>query len=102
MRGLRNSFLTMMMLAGTSLLNASAIAAPPAISSGPAAISIPPVNGSVTVNLRQLGIISGSAPLIVESATVLINGRASAVLVASVARGQGPGAVCVTIRNADF
>ncbi len=90
----------MMLIAG-SLFAHSVLAAPPSIGGGPINIAIPPVGGSVTVNLRQIGVLSGSAPLRIDSAQMLINGQTSAVLVAAVERSS-PGAVCVTIRNADF
>ena len=95
------SFVTRAILIASAFLAQSALAAPPSIG-GAATIPIPNVGGSVNVNLRQLGVLSGSAPLVLESAQMLVNGQTTATLVASVLKSGGPGAVCVTIRNADF
>lgn len=79
-----------------------AIAAPPAVNVVPISVSIPPLGGVEVINLRQIGVLSGSAPLELKDAQVLINGQTTGLLVASIVRGNGPGSVCVLIRNADY
>jgi uncharacterized protein YhjY with autotransporter beta-barrel domain/antitoxin component of RelBE/YafQ-DinJ toxin-antitoxin module len=97
-RGVAGKFLGIV----AALFAKSALAVAPTISTGPVSITIPPVNQSTTVNLRQLGVISGTAPIQIEDVQMLVNGQTTAVLVATVLRTGELGAVCVTIRNADF
>ncbi len=88
-----------------ALLAHEANATPPAVNQGAqVAVRIPEFDAPVIVNLRQLGAISGSAPLIVDEQriAVLLNGETTGVLSASVYRGAGPGAVCVAIQNVDY
>ena len=83
--------------------NASA-ALPPTINSATVPIQIPDVGDEVIVNLRELGVLSGSAPLIIDPQTIrlLLDGETTGVLSASVFAGSAPGAVCVVIQNSDY
>ena len=94
-------FLAEVFLIASALLGPTALAAPPAIG-GSLTLPIPGVGGSVSVNLRQAGVLSGSAPLTIGNVQMLVNGQTTATLVASVLQIGDPGAVCITIRNADF
>lgn len=86
----------------TTLFVQSALAAPPSITGAPVTAAIPNIGESVTFNLRELGVIAGSAPLVVgESLQVLVNGAPASALEASVFSNNGPGHVCVTILNLD-
>lgn len=88
-----------------ALLAHEANATPPAVNQGAqVAVRIPEFDAPVIVNLRQLGAISGSAPLIVDEQriAVLLNGETTGALGATVYRGAGPGAVCVAIQNLDY
>jgi uncharacterized protein YhjY with autotransporter beta-barrel domain len=78
-------------------------AAPPNITGAPATLEIPRT-GSITVNLRELGVIAGSAPLVVQSTSlqVLVNGAPVGGLNASLFPNNGPGRTCITISNTDF
>ena len=81
-------------------------AAPPAFTGQALTVPIPVVGGSVIVNVRQQGVISGSAPIQIESnegvPTVFINGEPTFVLSAGVFGPDAFGAVCVEIFNNDY
>ena len=86
-----------------ALFTHNAIATPPVVNSGaPINVRIPDFDDPVVVNLRQLGAISGSAPMRVDVETieVYVNGS-TGLLGAQVLEGQGPGAVCIQIDNLD-
>jgi uncharacterized protein YhjY with autotransporter beta-barrel domain len=86
----------------TALASQVAVAAPPNITGGPIPIAISnSPTSSTMVNLRDLGAITGSAPLIVTDAIFLVNGQTNGLIGAQLVPGQ-PGAVCVTISNIDF
>lgn len=87
-----------------ALFTHNASATPPVVNGGAIDVRIPDFDGPVIVNLRQLGAISGSAPLIVDPQSIFIalNGQRTAVLGASVLPSRGPGAVCVAIQNFDY
>jgi outer membrane autotransporter protein len=79
-------------------------AAPPSITGAPITVLIPPAPGvAFTINLRERGAIAGSAPLIIQPASlqILVNGNVTATLQAALFANNGPGRTCVTIRNAD-
>jgi outer membrane autotransporter protein len=82
----------------------SAHASPPTLTGTPATVALPNANQSVTINLRQLGVISGSGPLSIDAASLqlLVNGAPDSLLNASLFPNNGPGHVCVTISNIDF
>ena len=61
--------------------NASA-ALPPTINSATVPIQIPDVGDEVIVNLRELGVLSGSAPLIIDPQTIRESLRGRATLAA--------------------
>src|SRR4030095_17256569 len=51
----------------------TAHAAPPVITGGPVTAQMPNINDQpVTINLRELGVIAGSAPLVVEPASLQV------------------------------
>jgi uncharacterized protein YhjY with autotransporter beta-barrel domain len=81
----------------------TAHAAPPSITGAPATLEIPRI-GFITVNLRELGVIAGSAPLIVQSSSLqlLVNGQPAGGLNVSLLANNGPGRTCITISNTDF
>lgn len=86
-----------------ALFTHNATAAPPVVNSGAQVnVRIPDFDDPVVVNLRQIGAISGSAPVRVdvETINVYVNGS-TGLLGAQVIEGQGPGAVCVLIENLD-
>ena len=78
-------------------------AGPPSIG-GAATVQLPNIGQSVTINLRELGVIAGSAPLLVDgSATqVLVNGTPAGTLVTALFPNNGPGHACIVIGNTDF
>jgi outer membrane autotransporter protein len=86
-----------------AVLAPAAHAGPPTIQ-GSATVQLPNIGQAVTINLRELGVIAGSAPLLVDaSATqVLVNGTPDATLVTALFPNNGPGHVCIVISNADF
>jgi outer membrane autotransporter protein len=85
-----------------AVLATAAHAAPPSITGNPVTAAMPSINDlPITINLRELGVIAGSAPLLVEPASlqVLVNGVATGELVPALFPNNGPGRVCITIRN---
>jgi uncharacterized protein YhjY with autotransporter beta-barrel domain len=99
------------LLAGLGLIAAAlttqcAVAAsPPVINSVAISVEIDNFNQPThVVNLRDLGVIGGTAPLRVTSATIFVNGQTPfpGVLQASVFPSNGPGQVCIVIDNGDF
>jgi outer membrane autotransporter protein len=90
-------------LAGSMLICNVAAAVAPAISTAPLTIGIPESGQSVGINLRQLGVITGSAPITITSALLLLNGQPNpGELAADILGSALPGQVCVTITNGDF
>lgn len=88
-----------------ALIALDAYATPPIVNEGAQIdVRVPDFDAPVVVNLRELGAISGSAPVIVDPQTiaVLLNGNTTGVLGASLYRGAGPGFVCVAIQNLDY
>jgi outer membrane autotransporter protein len=88
----------------TAVLAPAAHAGPPTLTGSPATVALPNVNQSVTINLRQLGVIRGSGPLTIDAASLqlLVNGTPDSLLTASLFPNNGPGHVCVVIANSDF
>lgn len=88
----------------TTLFVQNALAAPPSVTGAPVTAAIPGIGESVTFNLRELGVIAGSAPLVVgaEGIQVLVNGQPEPLLETSVFPNNGPGHVCVNIFNLDI
>lgn len=86
-----------------SVIAPVAQAGPPTIQ-GAATVQLPNIGGSVTINLRELGVIAGSAPLLVDgsAAQVLVNGTPAGTLVANLFPNNGPGHACIVISNTDF
>jgi outer membrane autotransporter protein len=82
----------------------TAHAGPPTLTGNPATVALPNASQSVTINLRQLGVISGSGPLSIDAASLqlLVNGAPDSLLNASLFPNNGPGHVCVTLSNIDF
>jgi outer membrane autotransporter protein len=88
-----------------ALLTIPAHAGPPAITGTAATVAIPNISGpAVTINLRELGVISGSAPLLIDgqSVQILVNNQTAGGLLAAVTPNDGPGNVCIAILNQDF
>src|SRR5688572_8667670 len=88
-----------------AFLTIPAQAGPPTITGSPATVAIPSINDPpVTINLRELGVIAGSAPLVldVEALQILVNGQTAGGLTAVLFPNNGPGRVCVSIINQDF
>lgn len=82
-------------------------ALPPTVTGTPANFQIPEAGApTITVNLRELGVIAGSAPLRLnyDDIEILIDGRAGSEvgLVARPTNTNGPGFVCVVIENGNF
>jgi len=80
----------------------TAHAAPPVITGSPVTAQMPSINDQpVTINLRELGVIAGSAPLLVEPASLQVTdaGGGATGLIPAVFANNGPGHVCITIRN---
>ncbi|MGH8177219.1 MAG: autotransporter domain-containing protein [Steroidobacter sp.] len=86
-----------------ALLAQNSLAAPPTIT-GASVTAEAPIQRSLTINLRELGVIAGSAPLVVqpESLLILVNGQPESLLSAQLFPNNGPGRVCVTLSNIDF
>ncbi len=77
--------------------NASA-ATPPTIGASPILVQIPERDQSVTINVRDIGAVTGTAPLLLEPrAQVLLNGSPIGLVVSVLE--TGPGAVCIQIGN---
>ncbi|HET9445856.1 MAG TPA: hypothetical protein VFO35_06340, partial [Steroidobacteraceae bacterium] len=88
-----------------ALLTIPAHAGPPAFTGSAATVQVPNINAPVvTINLRELGAIRGSAPLIIDETTldILVNGNTVGGLSAVLFPNNGPGRVCVGIVNQDF
>jgi outer membrane autotransporter protein len=89
-----------------AVLTAPAHAAPPSFTGQPVTIPLPQLGEFNVVNLRQQGVIAGSAPMTIATGQgiVFIGGQPSGVLsVTPVSSGSGsPGAVCVALSNEDF
>jgi outer membrane autotransporter protein len=80
-------------------------AGPPTLTGTAATVQLPNINDpAITINLRELGVISGSAPLLIDPASLqlLVNGQPAGTLVAVPFANNGPGHVCITIANTDF
>jgi outer membrane autotransporter protein len=87
-----------LLIALTSIANAD----PPAITGSPVTALMPNINDQpITINLRELGVIAGSAPLLVEPASlqVLTALGGPTGLIPSLFPNNGPGRVCITISN---
>jgi outer membrane autotransporter protein len=99
--GLRFACIAAGAAAGAALLcSAGASAAPPSIGTQPIDVALSDQEDSI-INLRQLGVVAGSAPLQVSVApSVFVDGRLEPALEASVIPTQG-GAVCVLLHNKD-
>lgn len=85
-----------------AVLMPAAHAGPPVITGGPVTAQMPSINDQpITINLRELGVIAGSAPLLVEPASlqVLTDVGGPTGLIPAVFANNGPGHVCITIRN---
>ncbi|MGH8238747.1 MAG: hypothetical protein ACREXP_17255, partial [Steroidobacteraceae bacterium] len=85
-----------------AVLTPAAHAGPPSITGNPVTAQMPSINEQpITINLRELGVIAGAAPLLVEPASlqVLVNGVATGDLIPALFANNGPGRVCITIRN---
>jgi outer membrane autotransporter protein len=87
-----------------AVLTIPAHAGPPVITGSPATVAIPNLTPTVTINLRELGVIRGSAPLLIDpsSLQILVNGTPTGTLLARLFPNNGPGHVCVVIENIDF
>src|SRR5688572_16257111 len=88
-----------------AVLTIPAHAGPPAFTGSPATVAVPNINDPVvTINLRELGAIRGSAPLIIDESTlnILVNGQTVGGLNAVLFPNNGPGRVCIGIVNQDF
>src|SRR6185295_9070023 len=87
-----------------AVLAPAAHAGPPTITGNPVTAELPNVGQSITINLRELGVIAGSAPLLIDpsSLQLLVNGQPTGILTASLFPNNGPGRVCVTFFNEDF
>lgn len=81
-----------------------ALAVPPSFTGQPITLPIPGPNNTVIVNLRQQGVITGSAPIGVNpTGAIFINGVLSSSALAVTTLGNGdPGAVCFSLRNINF
>ncbi|HEY0939144.1 MAG TPA: autotransporter domain-containing protein [Steroidobacter sp.] len=79
-----------------------ALAVPPNIS-GTLAVPIPDIDEAVVVNLRVLGVLTGSASITVNEATVLLNGQIpSELTIEPYAPVGATGAVCLRVFNGDY
>jgi outer membrane autotransporter protein len=88
-----------------AVLTMPAHAGPPVITGSPATVEIPNVGDPVvTINLRTLTAIRGSAPLLIDESSldILVNGQTVGGLSAVLFPNNGPGHVCVGILNQDF
>lgn len=88
-------------LAMAALVGHNAAAAPPSFTGQAIQGAIPDTQVPLVINLRQLGVVAGSAPLRVTVGAVFVNGQANSLLAPSVV-ATAPGAVCVVIDNVDF
>jgi outer membrane autotransporter protein len=88
-----------------AVLTIPAYAGPPVITGAPATVEIPNINDPfITINLRELGAIRGSAPLLIDpsSLDILVNGQTVGGLSTALFPNNGPGHVCISIVNQDF
>ncbi|HKR36561.1 MAG TPA: autotransporter domain-containing protein [Steroidobacteraceae bacterium] len=87
-----------------AILTPAAHAGPPTITGTAAKVELPNVSQSVTINLRQLDVIAGSAPLLIDpsSLQVLVNNQPNGLLPVGLFPNNGPGRVCIVIANTDF
>jgi uncharacterized protein YhjY with autotransporter beta-barrel domain len=87
----------------TVLGMSAAQAAPPSINPVPIAIPLPRVGESVTINLRQLGVVSGTAPLSINPSRLrlLIDGIDLGSIWSVFPLDVSDGNVCVQIVNND-
>jgi outer membrane autotransporter protein len=88
-----------------AVLTIPAHAGPPVITGSAATVQIPNINDPfITINLRELGAIRGSAPLVIDESSleILVNGQTAGGLAAAVISNNGPGHVCIGIVNQDF
>lgn len=77
-------------------------AVPPSIN-GTITVPIPPIEGSVLVNLRAQGVLTGSASITITSAVVRLNGQVPSELSIDPFPVEQPGgAVCLRIFNGDY
>jgi outer membrane autotransporter protein len=85
-----------------AVFSTAAHAGPPTITGNAVTAQMPNINDQpITINLRELGVIAGSAPLLVEPASLQVldaGGRATG-LIPSLFPNNGPGRVCITIAN---
>ena len=86
-------------LAGSMLVCGVASAVAPAISPSTITLTAPETGSSISVNLRNLGVLTGSAPLTITSAIVLLNNQTSTSELIGTVSPSSPGRVCVTITN---
>lgn len=100
----RGSLRAIVPFIAAALFVQNALAAPPSITGAPVTTVVPSPGESVTFNLRELGVIAGSAPLLVdpENLQVLVNGQPASLLQATLYPNNGPGRVCVSIFNLDL
>jgi outer membrane autotransporter protein len=88
-----------------AVLTIPAHAGPPVITGSAATVQVPNIGQPVvTINLRELGAIRGSAPLVIDEGTldILVNGQTVGGLAAVLFPNNGPGHVCIGIVNQDF
>jgi outer membrane autotransporter protein len=87
-----------------AVLAPAAHAGPPTITGNSVTAELPNAGQSITINLRELGVIAGSAPLLIDpsSLQLLVNGQPTGLLTAGLFPNNGPGRVCVTFANVDF
>src|SRR5918994_2365354 len=88
-----------------AVLTIPAHAGPPVITGSPVTVEVPNVGDPVvTINLRTLTAIRGSAPLLIDESSldILVNGQTVGGLAAVLFPNNGPGHVCVGILNQDF
>lgn len=87
-----------------AVLTIPAHAGPPVITGSPATVAIPNLTPTVTINLRELDVIRGSAPLLIDpsSLQILVNGQTDSLLLTRLFPNNGPGRVCIVIENIDF
>lgn len=88
-----------------AVLAPAAHAGPPTITGNAVTAQVPNINDPViTINLRELGVIAGSAPLLIDPSTlqILVNGQTAGGLGVALFPNNGPGHVCIGIFNQDF
>jgi uncharacterized protein YhjY with autotransporter beta-barrel domain len=83
--------------------NAQAVT-PPAIGTADAQLQIPALFETVTINLRDIGAVTGSPALIVDARQIqlFLNERPISGLVIRPVQSGGPGDVCISIENGNF